>query len=458
MHNALIALSLLALTSNHGPQENPLHEEIKQERLLFLTHSAGYEHAVIKRESEDALSIAERGLISAAGKRYSVVASKDCSLINAKSLETFDAVLFYTTGELPIAKEQVGELIDWVAKGGAFVGIHCATDTLYESKAYMDMIGGAFDGHPWHEDVSLVVEDRTHPATAHLGDTWELKDEIYQFKWFQRFPLHALLHLSGSKADLSKGKREDGDYANSWCKAFGAGRVFYTALGHREELWSDKVFLEHLFGGIDWAINGPDTPVPAPTDAKQLMKGGDLTAWHHADQRGAEWETAQGLVTVKPGTGSLLTRNEFGDALIHVEFSPSADPEDAGWQGRGNSGVYLMGAYELQILDSFGLEPKMGDCGACYGVALPLVAPYRPAGNWSYYDIEFRSPRFDESGAKTENARLTAWLNGRKIHDDIDIPGPTGGAFREGEFATGPLMLQEHSNRVRFRNVWILPR
>ena len=130
-----------------------------KERLLFLTHSAGFEHGVVKRKSPSTLAVAEQGLIDAAGDRYEVTVTKDCSSINATNLAKYDAVLFYTTGELPISEKNLEGLIDWVARGGAFVGIHCATDTLYEYAPYMDMIGGAFDGHPWHMDVSMVVED-----------------------------------------------------------------------------------------------------------------------------------------------------------------------------------------------------------------------------------------------------------------------------------------------------------
>ena len=153
-----------------------------------------------------------------------------------------------------------------------------------------------------------------------------------------------------------------------------------------------------------------------------------------------------------------ISRERFGDALYHIEFSPSVHDDSVTGQGRGNSGVYLMGQYELQILDSYGLEPGMGDCGACYGVALPLVTPYRPAGEWSTYDIEFTAPRFDEDGNKTANARITAWLNGRKIHDDLEVPGPTAASWRSDEFPMGPLKLQDHGNPVRFRNAWVLPR
>ncbi len=428
-------------------------------RLLFLTHSAGFEHGVVKRATPDELSHAERSLVDAAGKRFDVTATKDCSVISAEGLRDFDAVLFYTTGNLPISEENRLALIDWVEGGGAFVGIHCATDTMYECEPYMEMIGGAFDGHPWHEDVVLDVEDRLHPSTRHLGDSWELIDEIYQFKWFRRHPLQALLKLSGQKADLSKGKRADGDNVNAWCKLWGEGRVFYTALGHRPELWQDQRFLKHLFGGVRWAIDGPERPAPAPNGAVQLMRPQDaLSAWETTTGDTVEWPVEGRAFMIEPGAGDRVSRESFGDALIHLEFRPSEHPPEVTGQARGNSGLYVMGQYELQILDSYGKEPEMGDCGSIYGVAVPTSAPYRPASEWSSYDVEFTAPRFDLNGKKAANARVTAWLNGRKIHDDVEVPGPTGGAWRDGEFEIGPILLQDHGNPVRFRNLWVLPR
>jgi hypothetical protein len=188
------------------------------------------------------------------------------------------------------------------------------------------------------------------------------------------------------------------------------------------------------------------------------MKAGDTSAWCHADGRPCEWNEGNGVFTVEPGTGDIFTYERFGDGLYHIEFSPSLHAPGVTGQERGNSGVYLMGQYELQVLDSFGLEPGPGDCGACYGVAPPLLAPYRPAGQWSSYDIEFRAPRFDAQGRKIQSARLTAWLNGRKIHEDLELPGPTAAAWREDELPLAPLKLQDHGNRVRFRNAWVLPR
>ncbi|MCB9915246.1 MAG: ThuA domain-containing protein [Planctomycetes bacterium] len=427
-------------------------------RVLFLTHSAGFVHDVVKRPAPDQLALAEQVLVDAARGRFEVVPTQDCARLAPESLADFDAVVFYTTGELPIPAEHRAALLDWVADGHAFVGIHCATDTFYEYPPYQEMVGGIFDGHPWHEPVVLAVEDPTHPATDHLGARWELTDEIYQFRGFHRFPNHVLLHLTGEKADLAKGKRADGDYANAWCKPWGRGRVFYTALGHRPEVWRDARFTEHLVDGIGWALDGPDVSPPPPAGAVALMPGDAKDAWCHGEGRAAAWDVANGVWTVHPGAGNLFTKERYADGLYHVEFSPSVHGPEVTGQGRGNSGVYLMGQYELQVLDSYGLEPQLGDCGACYGVALPLVAPYRPPGEWSSYDIEFTAPRFDANGEKTANARITAWLNGRLIHDDIEVPGPTAGAWRGDEFPMGPLMLQDHGNPVRFRNVWVLPR
>jgi hypothetical protein len=160
---------------------------------------------------------------------------------------------------------------------------------------------------------------------------------------------------------------------------------------------------------------------------------------------------------VVPGAGDLVTEAALGDGLYHVEFLVPEPPEGARGQERGNSGVYLQGRYELQVLDSFGEEPTIDGCGALYGLRPPAVNACRGPEEWQSYDIEFRAARFDAEGEKIEPARLTAWLNGRKIHDDVVIDGPTRGGA-EAEAPLGPLLLQDHSARVRYRNVWVLPR
>jgi type 1 glutamine amidotransferase len=426
--------------------------------VLFLTHSAGFVHDVVKRPAPDARAPAEELFARFAEGRMRVTSTQDCGEITAASLARFDAVVFMTTGELPIAAEHRQAFMDWIARGGAFAGIHCATDTWYEYAPYMEPIGGAFDGHPWHEEIGARVEDHRHPAVAHLGAAYTVTDEIYQFRDWRRHPLRVLLTLDPGSADLTLGKRADGDYALAWTRDWGEGRVFYTALGHREEVWRDPRFQEHLMRGIEWALDGPDLPALAPAGARVLFDGTSLDAWTHRAQpdAAAGWKLVDGAMEVVAGTGDLVTRDALGDGLYHVEFMTPAMPEATG-QARGNSGVYLAGRYEVQVLDSYGLELGLGDCGSIYGKRVAAVNASRPPGRWQTYDIEFTAPRFDAAGAKTANARLTVWHNGRRVHADVEVDGPTA-AGDGGEAPSGPLLLQDHGNPVRYRNVWFAPR
>jgi len=427
-------------------------------RVLFLTHSAGFVHDVVKRGDDDGLAVAERGLLGAAKGVLDVVASQDCAMLEPASLAGFDAVVLYTTGELPVPDATRAGLLDWVRGGGAFVGVHCATDTFYEYPPYLAMVGGTFDGHPWHQEVLVTVEDTRHPATAHLGARFPITDEIYQFRDFHRHPVRVLASLDPASVEIEKGKRADGDYALSWWKDYGQGRVFYTALGHRPEVWDDARFLEHLLGGIRWAIEGPDLGTPAPEGAVALD---GLGAWRRRDGEEAGWRLEEGELGVVAGAGDVVSRAVFGDGLLHVEFRTPPSSEGITGQARGNSGVYVQGRYEVQVLDSFGvpLSPEdHGRCAALYGIRAPSVDATRPPERWQVYDIEFRAPRFGPDGARTEAARVSVWHDGVLVHDDVELPGPTPGGLGEDEVAQGPLLLQDHGDAVRYRNVWVMPR
>jgi len=181
------------------------------------------------------------------------VGPENCGRVNKESLKNFDAVLFFTTGN-PLTKDELADLQTWVKAGGAFTGTHCATDTLYNT-SYGGLVGGYFDGHPWHQKIKIKVEDPKHPAAAgfHSGD--EITDEIYQFrdKPYSREKLHIILSVDNSSIDVNKGKRKDKDYAISWCHDYEKGKVFYTSLGHRKEVWKDERFQKHLLGGLKWA-------------------------------------------------------------------------------------------------------------------------------------------------------------------------------------------------------------
>jgi type 1 glutamine amidotransferase len=432
-------------------------QESDAQRVLFLTHSAGFVHDVVKRPAPDTLSLAEETLSRIAAGRFQVDCTQDCATITRENLARYRALVFYTTGELPIAEEGKRAFLDWLAAGGAFVGIHCATDTFYEWPDYVALIGGTFDGHPWHQRIRGRVEDPRHPAVDHLQTRFWVEDEIYQFRGFRRHPVRVLLTLDPTSVDVSLGKRDDHDYALAWCRDWGEGRVFYTALGHRAEVWQTPDYHAHLLDGIGWAIDGPDYSPPPPPGARVLVDGKTLAGWiHRGGAQEAAWKLVEGTAEVVAGTSDLVTRESFGDALIHVEFRIPSMPEAEG-QGRGNSGVYVQGRYEVQVLDSYGLASGLGDCGALYGQKVPDVNACRKPERWQAYDIEFQAPRFDASGARSAGARITVWHNGRLIHQDVELQGPTAGGL-EGESATGPLLLQDHGNPVRYRNVWVLPR
>jgi uncharacterized protein len=230
-----------------GQQEKPGEE--KPGRVLYLTHAAGFVHPVVPVSEEIMKELAPRG-------GFEVTVTKDVSLLSAESLKPYGAVVFYTSGELPVGETQKREFMEWIRAGNGFVGIHSATDTFYKWPEYGEMIGGYFDEHPWHEEVTIRVEDQNHPATRHLGSSFRMNDEIYQFRNWSRDRVHVLLSLDPDSVDLTKKnvKRKDRDFGLAWTRQEGKGRVFYTALGHREEVWKDERFQQHLIGGIRWAL------------------------------------------------------------------------------------------------------------------------------------------------------------------------------------------------------------
>ena len=232
-------------------------------RLLYLTHSAGFKHKVLPVSEEIMKQLgAQTGY-------FTVDATQDTSLINAENLKKYDAVMFYTTGELPMSAIQKAAFLDFIRSGHAFIGAHSATDTFYEWAEYGRLIGGYFNQHPWHEEITVNVEDSRHPSTGHLEKSFEITNEIYQFKNFSRENVRVLLSLDTASVDLSNPRvhRTDGDFAISWCRTYGEGRVFYTSLGHREEVWRDERYQKHLVNGIRWAMGelpGDATPRPKP--------------------------------------------------------------------------------------------------------------------------------------------------------------------------------------------------
>jgi hypothetical protein len=198
---------------------------------------------------------------------------------------------------------------------------------------------------------------------------------------------------------------------------------------------------------------------PPPSDAVILFEGMTLNGWTTRDGKPAAWKydnKPNGSMTVVPGTRDIVSKETFGDAQIHVEFmEPKTNGEG---QDRGNSGVYIQGRYEVQVLDSYQSQTYPdGQCGAVYKQYVPLVNACRPPEQWQTYDIVFHAAKFDAAGKKTAPARVTVLQNGVLIQDNVELKGPTGGPLADNEVPKGPLLLQEHGHEVKYRNVWFRP-
>jgi len=204
----------------------------------------------------------------------------------------------------------------------------------------------------------------------------------------------------------------------------------------------------------------PTLGAEPPSGAIVLFDGKSFGEWEHTGKKpgvnAVQWKrVGEGAMEAKKGSGSIVTKKKFTDFKLHLEFRTPFMAEQRG-QARGNSGVYLQGRYEVQILDSYGLEGLDNECGGIYKVGQPLVNMCAPPMQWQTYDITFTAPRFDGAGVKTKDAIVTIVHNGVTIHDKIELPKPTGGALDANIAEPGGIYLQDHGNPVQFRNIWLV--
>lgn len=204
---------------------------------------------------------------------------------------------------------------------------------------------------------------------------------------------------------------------------------------------------------------GPEHAAPPPSDAVVLFDGRDLSQWiTQRDSSEAKWVVRDGYMEVAPGTGAIMTRRGFGDVQLHIEWSCPTPPHGES-QERGNSGVFLMTHYEVQVLDSYQNDTYPdGQAGAVYGQSPPLANPARPPGQWNVYDIVFHRPHFGPDGAVTRPARITVFMNGVLVQDNTTITGWTVHMQIARYLPHADrlaLALQDHENPTRFRNVWV---
>jgi hypothetical protein len=196
----------------------------------------------------------------------------------------------------------------------------------------------------------------------------------------------------------------------------------------------------------------------APSDAIVLFSGKDFSEWAGVRKPEVPWTIEGDAMVVKPGSGNIKTKRGFGDCQIHVEFRTPAKVESQG-QGRGNSGIFIMGRYELQVLDNYNNTTYVnGQAGSIYKQLPPLVNACRPPGEWQTYDIIFTAPRFYEDGRVQSQARITVIHNGVLVQNNTTIWGGTeyiGSPVYKKHGDKEPIELQDHGNHTAFRNFWV---
>lgn len=256
---------LLAAISLAQP---PAHRK----QLLAIGEEKGYRHEAVSH----ALATIERlgretGIWDTTIRTDTEALTKKKLEYNAKNLNDFDAVLFYTGGTLEMDDQQKKDFLSFIHDDGkGFIGVHSATITFTKWPEYGEMIGGYFDEHPWKTfQAPIVVEDPNFPGMSQWPREFTLTDEIYQIKDFSRGKCRVLMRLDASKLDLNNPKvhRTDRDFAVTWAKMYGKGRVYYSTLGHVSENWDDPKFQEMYVEAIKWAlglVNADITPRPAP--------------------------------------------------------------------------------------------------------------------------------------------------------------------------------------------------
>ena len=241
----IVLLSTAAAVRPSNGQDRPA-------RILYFTHSAGYRHEVIPASQDVLQQIA-------AAEGFQIATSEDVTVFARENLRRYGAIMFFTSGELPMSNAQRVAFTDFIRAGGGFLGVHSATDTFYQWSEYQRIIGGYFDQHPWHQNVVLKVADHDNPLVAFLGGSISITDEIYQIRDFDVGGSRVLLRLDPTSVDLTLPNvhRHSYGWPLAWTRSYGAGRVFYTALGHEEAVWRDLRFQKLLRNSALWVLRQP---------------------------------------------------------------------------------------------------------------------------------------------------------------------------------------------------------
>jgi type 1 glutamine amidotransferase len=226
----------------------------KKGKLLYMTLTKGYHHQSVELSTQIVKEIGEKS------GAFDTTVTEDVGAFTKENLKTYSAVMFNTTGELPMTDQEKSALVEFIRSGHGFVGVHSATDTLYQWGVYNKIIGGYFNNHPWHQLVTVDVVDPNNKLVSSLGKSFQITDEIYQIGDFQADSSHVLLTLDPASVDLAKPgvQRRYYGWPIAWTRMFGKGRVYYNSLGHEEAVWNDPRYQDMLLKAIKWVMQEAD--------------------------------------------------------------------------------------------------------------------------------------------------------------------------------------------------------
>ncbi|HRI14366.1 MAG TPA: ThuA domain-containing protein [Verrucomicrobiota bacterium] len=439
-------LSVLAVVSL-------LTAEAAPKKVILVTATKGFRHSSIPTaenvittlgQTSGAFTVVDVVRGGPQGTNDADVAEK----LTLAKLNAVDGVIFAnTTGDLALPDKE--GFLNWLEAGHAFIGMHSASDTFHGFPPFIEMLGGEFLTHDAQVGISAVNQDPAHPATKSLGPTYDIFDEIYIFKSFNRGKVHGLLGL-----DAHPNWKFPGDFAVSWSKEVGRGRIFYTSLGHREDVWTSPSYQRHILGGIEWALGlaqGSATPqdptarlsaAEAADGFKLLFDGKTLNGWKLRNPDGTKsWLVENGMLinrlehqkdkVVGHGT-DLVSDAKFRDFVVRYEYliPPGA-----------NSGFYLRGRHEIQIFDDYDKKPELGGNGAIYSVSPVALMASRKPGQWQTVE------------AKIVGNMITVILNGVTVQQDVECNKGTGSHLDDNVDQPGPFLLQGDHGEVAFRNI-----
>ncbi|MEV4704059.1 ThuA domain-containing protein [Actinoplanes sp. NPDC049316] len=397
--------------------------------VLVFSRTAGFRHDSI---AAGTTAIRELG----AGNGFSVTATEDPAVFTTGGLAPYEAVVFLnTTGDVLNAAQQTA-FESYIRGGGGYVGVHSAADTEYDWPFYGELVGAWFASHPAIQAADVVVEDRAHPATAHLPERWRRTDEWYNYRTNARSTAHVLATLDESSYS---GGGMGADHPHAWCKTFDGGRSFYTGGGHTIESYADPAFRAHLLGGIRYVARAANADC-RPESGYTKLYDGSTAGWSQAGP--GSFTNTDKTLTSTGGMGLLwYSAKQFTNYSLKLDWKMTDDdnsgvfigfpPSDDPWSAVNNG-------YEVQIDATDAADRTTGAVYTFKSADLAARdAALNPPGEWNTYEL------------LVEGERLQVFLNGTKINDFTNTDPVRSLA--------GHIGLQNHGtgDDVSFRNVRI---